>query len=577
MNINLNPFSSFFLRSKNKIEAEREDQMQRNSQGISQEEEVLIDAMQTAYSGGNNYGIAGNFNSTNTAFRSVFSNKTQKIVTYKEMSYFPEIVDALSIICDEAITPDEYGHYVKLKILKEIPAREEKHIRKVFDYIYNDVLKFEKRGWEMFRSWLIESELFLEKVLNDKGTKIVGVKVLPAANTYPIYEGNVIKKFVQTTKKVNRFRLDQVATYETTFEHDQICYLNYGMYGVNPLDIRGYLEPSIRTWNMLRNLEDAVVIYRITRAPERRLWNVEGGRIPPGKGEEFLRNLIARYKKDFNYDPTTGSVDSKKLFQALTHDFWFLKREGSGTDVQVLQSGMNLGEIEDVNYMLRKLYKTLNIPRSRWEDTMNTVATGMAPGEITREEVKFSRFIGRLRNRFKHIFIDLLTTQLRLYNQIDQKYTQEKLFDIEFCEENVFAEQKHLMNLKSRLEVASMMSQDIATKENPNGLWPKRFVMDKVFSMDDDQFQSLQNMIAEEIAEQDARDGGGATEAPPTEDGGDTGPTGSPSPTPSTPEPAPGEGEATIDFEGGAETEKGAAPDETPEETNAGNDLIKLP
>jgi hypothetical protein len=577
MNINLNPFSSFFLRSKNKLEAEREDQMQRNSQGVSHEEEVLIDAMQTAYSGGNNYGLAGNFNSTSTAFRSIFSSKAQKVATYKEMSYFPEVVDALSIICDEAITPDEYGHYVKLKILKEIPQREEKHIRKVFDYIYHDVLKFEQRGWELFRSWLIESELFLEKVLNDKGTKIVGIKVLPSINTYPIYEGNVIKKYIQTTKKVNKFRLDQSTIYETTFETDQICYLNYGQYGVNPLDVRGYLEPSIRTWNMLRNLEDAVVIYRITRAPERRLWNVEAGRIPPGKGEEYLRNLIARYKKDFNYDPTTGAVDSKKLFQALTHDFWFLKREGQGTDVQVLQSGMNLGEIEDVNYMLRKLYKTLNIPRSRWEDTMNSVATGMAPGEITREEVKFSRFVGRLRNRFKKIFIDLLTTQLRLSNQIDQKYTQEKIFDIEFCEENVFAEQKHLMNLKSRLEVASMMSQDIASKENPNGLWAKRFVMDKVFSMDDDQYQSLQNMIQEEIDEQAARDGDGG--APPGEDGADAGADapgskGAPPPMPTDTETP----DNTIDFEGGAEVEKGAAPDETPEETKSpGEDLIKIP
>lgn len=571
--LSLNPFGGYFLKNKNKIDAERNEQILRNSQGVSEEELALIDAMQTAYSNGSNGmmygGTDAGFNSTQTAFRSVFASKSQKLGTYKEMSYFPEIVDALSIICDEAITPDEYGDYVKLKILKEIPQREEKHIRKVFDYIYKDVLKFEQRGWELFRTWLIESELFVEKILNDKGTKIIGIKVLPAINTYPIYEGNVIKRYIQTTKKVNKFRLDQVTTYETAFEPDQICYLNYGQYGFNVLDVRGYLEPSIRTWNMLRNLEDAVVIYRITRAPERRLWNVEGGRLPPGKGEEFLRNLIARYKKDFNYDPTTGAVDSKKLFQALTHDFWFLKREGSGTDVQVLQSGMNLGEIEDVNYMLRKLYKTLNIPRSRWEDTLNTVATGMAPGEITREEVKFSRFIGRLRNRFKKLFIDLLATQLRLSNQIDQKYTREGLFDIEFCEENVFAEQKHLMNMKSRLEVAAMMSQDIATPENPNGLWSKRYVMDKVFNMDDDEYQELRNMIADEVAEMQANGMTG---------GGDTG-----DQTPDQSAPAQSSS-GSDDFEGGGEIDTTAPPDETPEENSGGDEgaaesdtTIKLP
>lgn len=310
---------------------------------------------------------------------------------------------------------------------------------------------------------------------------------------------------------------------------------------------------------MLRNLEDAVVIYRITRAPERRLWNVEGGRLPPGKGEEFLRNLIARYKKDFNYDPTTGAVDSKKLFQALTHDFWFLKKEGSGTEVQVLQSGMNLGEIDDVNYMLRKLYKTLSIPRSRWEDTMNSVATGMAPGEITREEVKFSRFIGRLRNRFKKIFIDLLTTQLRLSNQIDQKYTRETLFDIEYCEENVFAEQKHLSNLKSRLDVAAMMSQDIATKENPNGLWSRRYVMDKVFGMDDDEYQELRNMIAEELEEQNANED--SDSMPETKDDN------SEDMITKTPSSSPSTG-GNSEFEGDAEVESTPAPDEQPEETN---------
>lgn len=169
MQISLNPFSGYFLKSKNKIDAERTEQILKNSQGVSEEEMALIDAMQSAYSsGGSSYGSDASFNSTTTAFRSVFSSKYQKLGTYKEMSYFPEIVDSLSIICDEAITPDEHGQYVKLKILKELPQREEKHIRKVFEYIYKEVLKFDQRGWELFRTWLIESEIFIEKILNDK-------------------------------------------------------------------------------------------------------------------------------------------------------------------------------------------------------------------------------------------------------------------------------------------------------------------------------------------------------------------------------------------------------------------------
>jgi len=173
----------------------------------------------------------------------------------------------------------------------------------------------------------------------------------------------------------------------------------------------------------------------------------------------------------------------------MRHDIWVAKREGQGSEVQVLQSGMNLGELNDVNLFLSKLYKTLQIPKSRWEDTMNSVATNLAPGEITREEVKFSRMVGRLRNRFKQLFIDLLTTQLRLANQIDQKYTREGIFDIEFCEDNLFAEQKHLLNLKSKFEVISMVAADIATKDNPNGLWSKKYILTNVFGMDDNEYQ----------------------------------------------------------------------------------------
>ena len=462
--------------------------------------------MNIAYSNGTQYDVTAGFSSMQAAFRVNFANKVQKLSTYKEMSYFPEIVDSLSVICDESITPDENGDYLKLIIKKEIPAREEKYIRKQFDYILNDVIKFEQRGWELFRTWLIDSELFIEKVLNDAGTKIIGIKLLPAATMYPVYDQNIILYYVQTTKKVSSYNVGTQTTYETKFNPEQIAYVNYGQYGVNILDVRGYLEPSIRTWNQLRNLEDSLIIYRLVRAPERRLWNVEMERMPRGKQEEALKQIIARYKKEFTYDPNTGYVDSKKLFQAFTNDLWFAKSEGRGTDVQVLQSGMNLGEIDDVNYFLRKMYKTLQIPRSRWEDTLNSVSAPMAPGEITREEVKFSRFIGRLRNRFKKFVIDILVTQLRLANQIESKYTKESLFDIKYCEENLFAEQKHLMNMKSRLEVMQMMSSDIANKDNPLGLWSREYVMKEVWGINDEEYQEMQNKIKEEISEQQSDD-----------------------------------------------------------------------
>lgn len=545
--LNMNPMSPAFLKSRNKAEEETQEQIIKNSQGVSREEMALIDASSNVHGGMSNNGMSGNFSSIQTAFRLIFANKTQKILTYREMSFFPEIVDALNTICDEAMTPDEKGNYIKLNINKELPLREQKHIQKTFDYIVNDVVKVRHRGWEFFRTWLVESELFLEKIINDKGTKIIGIKMLPAATTYPIYEGTVVKKYAQTTKRINSYNSRNLDSAEVFFEPEQVCYVNFGQYGANLLDVRGYLEPSIRTWNQLKNLEDSLIIYRLVRAPERRLWNVEAGRLPPGKSEEFLKQQIARYRKEFTIN-SDGTIDSQKLFQALTHDYWFIKREGQGTEVTNLQSGINLGEIDDVNYFLRKMYKTLQIPRSRWEDTMNTVATNMAPGELTREEVKFSRFIGRLRDRFKKIFIDLLVTQLRLSNQIDQKYTKESIFDIEFCEENVFAEQKRLMNLKSKFEVFSSYSADIVGPDNPGGKFSKRYAMIKFFGWTEEEYQLNEEWIKEENL---ANEQSGAQ----AEEGGEE------SPEPETPS-TPG-GEQTLGTtrqEGGAEEEPSENP-----------------
>lgn len=499
-----NPFSKYFLDSKYKQEEDREIQGIKNAQGISTEDYEFFNSNL----GGSNRDMAAfGINNTTAMFKTSFINKQQKISLYREMSNFPEIKDAIDTICDEAITSNENGEYVDLLINKEIPAREEKIIRKTFDYVVNDVLKFHKYGWEYFRRWLIESELFLEMVLDNDGKRIIRVRALPASITHPVYEGTVIRKYIQqpmpSTGTSNSVGMtQQTSTPTISFESNQITYVNYGEYGNSLLDVRGYLESTIRTYNQLKSLEDAVIIYRLVRAPERRLWNVNSGKQPQGKAAEFLKNLIQSYRKNDIYNQQTGQVDSTKSFQALTQDYWFLKdSDGRGTEVTTLQSGMNLGELDDVNYFLRKLYKTLNIPRSRWEDTMNTVATGMAPGEITREELKFSKFVNRLRTKFSRIVIDIMVQQLRLSNQINQAYTKESLFNIHFFEENAFAEQKKLQVLKAKMDVLSQFTGDIVSLDNPNGLWPEKFVMTEIWGLNDQEYQELKNQKAEELIE----------------------------------------------------------------------------
>lgn len=515
LSFNYNPFSQGFLKAKNTLDVERERQLNTNSQGVSEEQMRVADVASSI----NPYGVGtvpgADFTAAPAAFRAVFSSKPNKIATYREMSYFPEIIDALNIISDEAITKDDSGNFVKLKIKADLPEREKKHINKTFEYIVSQVLKIDDRGWKLFRTFLIDSELFLEKILNDDRTKIIGAKLLPAQSTYPVYDsGNVITKFVQHARKNNTDTKDKY------FESNQICYLHWDDYGTSLLDVRGYLEPAIRTWNQYKNLQDSLIIYRLVRAPSRRLWNIEVDKLPPGKAEEYLKTVIARYKKNYSYSAETGTVDSSKLFQALTDDYWFIKRGGQGTTVETLESSMNLGELEDVNVFLRSLYKSLQIPKSRWEDTLNSVTANTAPGEITREEVRFSKMVNRFRNRFKKIFIDFLCTQLVLSNQIDKKYTREHIFDIEFCEENVFAEQKKLLNLKSRLDILQAASTFIASKDNPKGLLSREWVMENILHLSDEERQNMNNQIAAEIAEDGEGTGGnteGNQETPPEE------------------------------------------------------------
>lgn len=485
MNFNwFNPFSSAFLNAADPYETSIESQKVTNSQGFSSEDFEI---------GNSNLGWSGDVVSTYTNFKSYFSNKATKIAMYREMAYFPEISDAIDNICDSAICSDASGKYANIRIIKDMPPKERRIMIETFDYVMNEVFDFKERGWDLFRRWLIEGELFVEFTLNNRRSKIISAKVLPAFSTFPVYQSDKIIKFVQSVET------NAKGTEDRFFEANQVGYSKFSEIGKSKLDIRGYLEGAIRPYNQLKNIEDALLIYRLVRAPERRLWNVEVGRLPPGKAEEHLKRLIQRYKKSNVYNSETGMVDSTINTQSLTEDFWFTKREGQGTTVETLQSGMNLGELEDVNYFLRKLYKTLKIPRSRWEDTLNTTYTAQKPGEITREEVKFGQFIGRLQERFKKVIIDAVQVQLRLNKDFEQRYARNGAFDIDFVESNVFAEHKRLQMLDTKLVIWDKVKEDIVSLDNPNAPWSKEFAMKDIYGMSDADYMKNESLKMNEL------------------------------------------------------------------------------
>ena len=516
-----NPFAKFFRFSRltDPEHTTETKQQVNNSQGYSQEQ---IDFGYQSYM---NYGVGGDDNnygqsSISIQFEQYFRVKSQRIFKYREMSYYPVINDSLDMISDEAIVEDSNGDYFSLVIKEEIPEHIEEQIRDYWDYLINDVFCVKDTLWELFRRCLVDGELYLELILNAEGTMIIDFKVLPPYTMTPVFDDNSeISGYIQTPNYMygsgatgvmgqNDESSDKSSGYnnstyndndglggneEVRFDKDQVVYVNYGETGRNKLDVRGFLDSSIRTYNQLKYLEDAVVVYRIVRAPERRIWNVAVGRMPTGKANEYVKGLVQRYRKNVFYDPSTGAMDSSRNFQAMTEDFWFAKNEnGDGTSVDTLAGGQNLGEITDLLYFEKLLHQNMKIPSSRWNSGGDSAAdsyTSGKSGEITREEIKFSRFVDRLRKRFGTFIMDAFVTLLRLQDDVNDRYADANLYNIKFTESNLWRQYKELEILEARLGILGAIDTYIyKPEENENAPFSMEFVLRNWFQMSDEDY-----------------------------------------------------------------------------------------
>ena len=502
-----NKFAKFFTTNREELDKQDREELV-NSQGLSQEQLDAGDLRATS----NTYGVnqMGNFHSgmssINIQFEQYFTNKAQRISKYREMSFYPEVSDALDIIADDAIIENSDGDIVELKLKEELPEHIEDEVHKHWDYLLNEVFNFNEVGWDLFRKWVVDGEMYIELIMDNEGSDLIGIKVLPAHSMAPIYESGKVVGYVQTTKSIDVVTPQQTIAAETEeniiFDKDQIVYVNYGYTGRNRYDIRGFLEPSVRVYNQLKNLEDAVVIYRIVRAPERRVWNVAVGRMPKTKAEEYIRGMMQRYRKRIKYDSSTGAMDSAQNVQAMTEDFWFAKNaEGEGTTVDTLGGGTNLGEMDDVFYFQKKLYKTLKLPKSRWGGVDDTnMYSGGKSGEITQEEIKFARFIERLQKKFKYILFDSYLTLLRVRG-VDDRYIARGLYNINFTQSNLFKQYKELELLESRFALlGSIESYIYKPGENDNGYFAREFVLRRWFMMSDDEYSHNTKLLTEEKA-----------------------------------------------------------------------------
>ena len=482
----LNPFSNKFNANiKNELEIERE--IENNSISTS---EVEYDLMST-----NNFDsdMNGYVSVDSISFNESFDNKAQRIAKYREMSYYPEISEALDIISDEAILQDHNGDIVNLKIKEKISTNLYKRFQIEFKYIVDDVLNTKDSLYDLFFKWLVEGELYIELVANNEKNKIIGYKVLPAFTIAPVYSKNGnIKYFLQ-----NSFNNDNKSI---PFTRNQISYVNWGRYGKNRLDPKGYLENSIKTYNQLKNLEDSLIVYRLVRAPERRVWNIEVGRLPTKKAQQYITKIIQKYKRQVSYNPDTGNIDATRNIQSLSEDFWFAKRDGQGTNIETIGGGQQLGELDDVRYFLSKMYKTLKLPRTRWDQQIGTT-TYQSGKELDREELKFSLFISRLQSKFKKFILDVYFEHLKFKFKNEpslSKYLKRSNFEIVFTPSNFFKEEKDLDLVEKRLNVLSTALQFTSNPDDPNLPLSLEYVLKNYFQMTEENYQINKKMVEKE-------------------------------------------------------------------------------
>ena len=410
-------------------------------------------------------------------------NEYDLIRKYRTTAENPECDQAIEDIINEAIIADELDLSVKLN-LDWVPLSM--GIKKKMVEEFNDVLtllQWKKKAHDIFRRWYVDGRIFYHKLIDESAKRkgITEVRYIDPKFIKKVREVNKIKLPNQPAlvKQVKEWYLyNETGVYPVfgtstsgtsgeglKISPDAIVYVTSGIYNPTTNQVYGHLQKAIKPTNQLRMIEDSVVIYRISRAPERRIFYIDVGNLPKPKAEAYLKDVMTRYRNKLVYDATTGEVKDDRNQMSMLEDFWLPRREGGrGTEITTLGGGQNLGELEDIKYFQKKLYHSLNIPISRLEDAGGGFNLGRST-EITRDEIKFSKFIQRLRKKFSELFQDLLKTQLILKGIItDEDWKSIREFIVyDFQDDNHFQELKDMEILKERIEALNNVNEFVGT------------------------------------------------------------------------------------------------------------------
>ena len=438
-------------------------------------------------------------------------NEIELVTRYREMANHPELEMAIDDIVNEAISHNETGKVVSIVLDKlKQPESIKKKIIEEFDTIQR-MLNFSNLADDLFKRWYIDGRLNYHVVVNEKNPK-EGIQELRYIDPRKIRKVREVKK--GRDPKTGASIITSIAEYyvyndkgQTTQTYtsninaglriapESIINVNSGLMDAKNTFVISYLHKAIKPLNQLRMIEDAIVIYRLSRAPERRIFYIDVGNLPKGKAEQYLRDIMVKYRNKMVYDAQTGELRDDRKHMSMLEDFWLPRREGGkGTEITTLPAGQNLGELEDVKYFRQKLLNSLNVPISRLEPQQGGMIGIGRTTEVTRDEVKFAKFIQRLRNKFSTIFDQALRVQLVLKGICTtdewELFKEDIYFD--FLKDNNFTELRDAELLRERVTLLQTVDPYIGRYYSAN--WVRK----NILQMDDELIQQMDREIAKE-------------------------------------------------------------------------------
>jgi hypothetical protein len=455
---------------------------------------------------------AGGYFGTYLDLESSFKNEADLITRYREMAMQPELETAIDDIVNESIVHDITGKSVTI-ILDDLeqPDNIKDMIRDEFDQVLR-LLDFSNNGTDVFRNWYIDGRLFYQVLLDEKNPR-TGIQELVYIDPRKIKKVRAVvkKKDTRTGAELitgyqeyyvyndKAMMQGQTVTQAPTVDNgikiavDAIVNVNSGLLDPKKNMVLSYLHKAIKPLNQLRMVEDAVVIYRLSRAPERRVFYIDVGNMPKLKAEQYLRDIMTKFRNKVVYDSSTGEVKDDRKFMSMMEDFWIPRRgEGKSTEITTLPPGQQLGEMGDVRYFEEKLYKSLNVPVGRLLPQTNF--TLGRSSEITRDELKFMRFIERLRSKFTMLFDELMQRQLALKGicSVEEWDILKEKIHYDFLKDNNFAELKESELMVTRLTLMNQIDPYVGT------YFSKEWVRKKVLHLNEEEIEEMAQQIEEE-------------------------------------------------------------------------------